>query len=195
MSQRLPPVVKSLGVVSLFNDFASEMIYPLLPALMTALGGGAISLGLLDGVSDAISAGAKLVAGKLADRVPLRRALVIAGYGAAAVVRPVIGIAGSAWQVIALRATDRVGKGVRSPARDAVIADATPAEIRGKAFGFHRSMDHAGAVIGPIVGWALISQAGMQPTQVIQWSVVPGIIAVLAVLWAMKKAGEGKTAE
>jgi MFS family permease len=91
--------------------------------------------------------------------------------------------------VIALRATDRIGKGVRSPARDAVIADATPAEIRGKAFGFHRAMDHAGAVIGPVVGWLLISQAKMQPTQVIQWSVVPGIIAVLAVLFAMKKAG------
>src|ERR1051326_4259060 len=98
---KLPPVVRSLGVVSLFNDLASEMIYPLLPALVTALGGGAISLGLLDGISDAISAGAKLWAGRLADRLQLRRALVIAGYAIATVTRPVIGVAGEAWQGIA----------------------------------------------------------------------------------------------
>ena len=184
---RLPPVVKSLGIVSLFNDMASEMMYPLLPALITRLGGGALSLGLLDGVSDAISAGAKLVAGRLADQPKLRRGLVVAGYVIAAVVRPLIGFAGHAWHVIALRATDRIGKGVRSPARDAVIAEATPQEIQGKAFGFHRAMDHAGAVIGPVAGWALISYAGMQPTQVIQWSAFPGFLAVVAVFWAMKQ--------
>src|ERR1051326_7351646 len=122
---KLPPVVRSLGVVSLFNDLASEMIYPLLPALVTALGGGAVSLGLLDGISDAISAGAKLVAGRLADRTGLRRGLVIAGYAIAAAVRPLVGAANHAWQVIGLRATDRVGKGIRSPARDAVISEAT----------------------------------------------------------------------
>ena len=190
--EHLPPVVKSLGFVSFFNDLASEMVYPLIPALVTALGGGALSLGLLDGISDAISAGAKLWAGRLADQTRLRRPLIVGGYFLAAITRPVIGVAGRAWQVIVLRATDRIGKGIRNPPRDAVIADATSPEMRGRAFGFHRSMDHAGAVVGPLVAWALISRFGMQPAQVITWAVVPGILAVVVVLWAMKEAGKAK---
>jgi MFS family permease len=171
------------------------MIYPLLPALITALGGGAISLGLLDGISDAISAGAKLWAGRLADRVRLRRGLVIAGYAIATAARPIIGVAGHAWQVIVLRATDRIGKGIRTPPRDAVIADATSREIRGRAFGFHRSMDHAGAVVGPLVAWALIQRGRMEPASVIRWSVVPGVVAVAVVWFAMRQAGIEKGEE
>jgi MFS family permease len=190
-ARRLPPVVTSLGVVSFFNDLASEMMYPLLPAMMTSLGGSAVSLGFLDGVAEAVSAGTKLVAGRLANQARHRRGLVVAGYAVAALVRPLVGVAARVWQVIVLRATDRVGKGIRTPARDAVIADATPREIRGKAFGFHRSMDHAGAIVGPLLGWWMIARAGMSPAQVITWSAVPGVVAVLVVTWAMKEAGTG----
>ena len=162
------------------------MIYPLIPALVTSLGGGAVSLGLFDGVSEALSAAAKLWSGFLADRPRLRRPLILAGYGIAAVTRPVIGATTAAWQVITLRATDRVGKGLRTPPRDAVIADAVLSDMLGRAFGFHRAMDHAGAVVGPLVAWLLLSRTSLGPDGVILWSVVPGLIAVAAVLWAMK---------
>src|SRR6185436_9082050 len=154
--RRLPVVVKSLGVVSFFNDLASEMIYPLIPAFITSLGGSAISLGLFDGISEALAAAAKLWSGFLADRPRLRRPMILAGYGIAALTRPVIGATTAAWQMITLRATDRIGKGIRTPPRDAVIADAVPADTRGRAFGFHRTMDHAGAVVGPLVAWLLL---------------------------------------
>jgi MFS family permease len=185
-ARSLPAVVRRLGVVSFFNDFASEMVYPLLPALVTTtLGGTAVSLGALDGVAEAASAVAKLGSGVVADRPRRRRLLVIGGYAIAALVRPVMGLAGAAWQVIALRGTDRLGKGVRTPARDAVIADATDPEMQGRAFGYHRSMDHAGAVIGPLVAWFLVARLAMGPDEVIAWSVVPGVLAVAAVTWAL----------
>ena len=162
------------------------MVYPLIPAFVRSLGGGAVSLGLFDGLSEALSAAAKLGSGFVADHPRWRRPLVIAGYAIAALTRPVIGATTAAWQVITLRATDRIGKGIRNPARDAVIADATPAAMRGRAFGFHRAMDHAGGVVGPLVAWVLLSQAGLTPDGVIVWSVLPGLIAVVAVFWAMK---------
>ncbi|MBI2615623.1 MAG: MFS transporter [Gemmatimonadetes bacterium] len=190
---KLPALVKSLGAVSFFNDLASEMIYPLIPALVTrTLGGGAISLGLFDGISELTASLAKLWAGWLADRPRWRRPLVIAGYLVAAVTRPVIGATSAAWQVIALRAADRVGKGVRTPPRDAVIADVAPPEMRGRAFGFHRAMDHAGAVVGPVLAWALLSGLGLTPDGVILWSVAPGVIAVGVAAWALRTTGNGK---
>ncbi|MEE8191431.1 MAG: MFS transporter, partial [Gemmatimonadales bacterium] len=175
-ARSLPRVVKQLGVVSFFNDLASEMVYPLLPALVTAqLGGSALALGALDGIADAVAAVVKLVSGWLAEQRRRRRPLVVGGYAVATAVRPLMGLAGAAWQVIALRAVDRLGKGVRNPPRDAAIADASPGEMRGRAFGFHRAMDHAGAMLGPLVAWALIAGAGATPADVFVWSVVPGV--------------------
>ncbi len=191
----LPPIVRRLGVVSFFNDFASEMVYPLLPALITArLGGTAVALGALDGVAEGVSAVAKLVSGRLADRPGHRRVLVVLGYALAAVARPAMGAALAAWQVVGLRGTERLGKGMRSPARDTVIADSTERASRGRAFGFHRGMDHAGAVVGPLVAWALIAQGGMEPDWVIVWSVVPGVLAVAVVTWAMSRLTSGAIA-
>lgn len=185
--QKLPPVVKALGAVSFFNDLASEMVYPLIPALVTrTLGGGAISLGLFDGISELLASLTKLWAGWAADRPRWRRPLVVAGYGVAALTRPIIGVTSAAWQVIALRAFDRVGKGLRTPPRDAVIADASPAGMQGRAFGFHRAMDHAGAVVGPLIAWLLLARTGASPDDVILWTVVPGLIAVAVVFWAMR---------
>jgi MFS family permease len=193
-ARSLPPVVRHLGIVSFFNDLASEMVYPLLPALVTArLGGTAVALGALDGIAEAASAAAKLFSGRLADHPGRRRGLVVIGYGVAGIARPVMGLAGAAWHVVGLRGADRLGKGLRNPPRDTVIADATVVAQRGRAFGFHRAMDHAGAVAGPLVAWALIAGASMEPADVIVWSVIPGIVAVGVVTWALthlRPAGE-----
>lgn len=187
----LPPVVRQLGAVSFFNDLASEMVYPLLPALITTrLGGTAVALGALDGIADAVAATVKAAAGRLADRPGWRRPLVVGGYLLAALARPAMGVAAAAWHVIGLRGADRFGKGIRTPPRDTVIADETPADLRGRAFGFHRAMDHAGAVVGPLLAWALLAAAGATPVQVIVWSLIPGAAAVVIVGWAMGRVGD-----
>jgi MFS family permease len=191
MPSRLPTIVKSLGGVSFLNDLASEMVYPLLPALVTrVLGGGAITLGVLDGAADAGAALAKLWSGWAADAKGWRRSLVVVGYAVAGVARPLMALAGAGWQVVLLRTLDRLGKGVRTPPRDAVIADATPPPIRGRAYGFHRTMDHAGAMMGPVVATALLALAGLGPAAVIAWAAVPGAGAVL-LAWVALARGNG----
>ena len=156
---RLSRTVVALGVVSLCTDASSEMIYPLLPLFLgTVLGAGPAALGVIEGLAEATASLLKLASGRWSDTLPRRKPLVLAGYGVSAVVRPLIAAAGSAGQVLAVRLADRVGKGVRSAPRDALIADATVPTERGRAFGFHRSMDHAGAVVGPLVAWALLGQ-------------------------------------
>jgi len=181
---RVPPAVKGLSLVSLFNDLASEMVYPLLPALVTGpLGAGALALGVLDGAAELTSAALKVVSGRLADRPRWRAPLILGGYATAVLVRPLIAVAGSAWQVVGFRIIDRVGKGLRTPARDALIAGVTPVELRGRAFGFHRAADHFGAVLGSVAAWYLLER-GLAVRDVIGWSALPGLIAflVLAVL-------------
>ena len=174
---RVPPAVKGLSLVSLFNDFASEMVYPLLPAFVTGtLGGGAALLGLLDGAADLTSAVLKVVSGRLADRPRWRAPLILVGYATAVLVRPLIAVAGAAWQVVGFRVVDRVGKGLRTPPRDALIAGITPPALRGRAFGFHRGADHFGAVLGSLAAWYLLSR-GIEVRRVIEWSVVPGVVA------------------
>ncbi len=173
------PAVKGLSVVSLFNDFASEMVYPLLPALVTrTLGGGALALGALDGAADLTAALLRVVSGRWADRPGWRRPLILAGYAIATLVRPLIAFAGSAAQVVTARVTDRVGKGLRSPARDAMIAELTAPESRGRAFGFQRAADHFGAVAGSLAAWFLLSR-GVEVRSVIAWSLVPGLLAMV----------------
>ena len=182
--------------MSFLNDLASEMVYPLVPALVTrVLGGGAVTLGLFDGIAEAVSAGSKLASGWIADRRAWRRPLVITGYAVASVARPAIGMAGAAWHVIGLRAADRFGKGVRTPARDAVIADATPPTVRGRAFGIQRGMDHAGAVAGPVIAWAMLSLGSMAPDRVIRWTLLPGVLAVLLVAWALRAEAREASAD
>jgi MFS family permease len=188
--RKLPRPVWLFGLVSLFNDFASEMIYPLLPAFVTGvLGGGALSLGALDGAADFAAAFVKYGSGKLADKPRRRGALIILGYLVAVVVRPVIALAGAAWQVIGLRVTDRVGKGIRTPPRDALIADVTPPEQRGRAFGLQRGLDHAGAVLGPLVAYWLLTSQALDVRGVIAASIVPGIVVLVLAVWAV---GDGR---
>jgi len=181
---RVPRAVQGLSLVSLFNDFASEMVYPLLPAFVTGtLGGGAALLGLLDGAADLTSAVLKVVSGRLADRPRWRGPLILIGYATAVLVRPLIAVANAAWQVVGFRVIDRVGKGIRTPPRDALIAGVTSPEIRGRAFGFHRAADHFGAVVGSLAAWYLLTR-GVDVRRVIGWSVLPGVLAfvVLAVV-------------
>jgi MFS family permease len=174
---RVPPTVKGLALVSLFNDFASEMVYPLLPAFITGtLGGGAALLGLLDGAADLTSAVLKVVSGRLADRPRWRGPLILLGYATAVLVRPLIALAGAAWQVVVFRVVDRVGKGIRTPPRDALIAAVTPPKLRGRSYGFHRAADHFGAVVGSLAAWYLLTR-GVEVRRVIEWSVVPGVVA------------------
>jgi MFS family permease len=185
--ERLPGPVKGLGAVSLFNDFASEMVYPVLPAFITGpLGGSAVALGALDGAADLTAALLRWVSGRLADRPGWTRPLILAGYGIAVAVRPVIAAAAAAWQVVGLRVLDRVGKGLRSPPRDALLARLTPALLRGRAFGLHRAADHAGAVLGSLTAWLLL-QLQFGAREVIAWSVVPGVVAVLVLVVALKR--------
>jgi MFS family permease len=189
VKERLPRQAVLFGWVSLLNDFASEMVYPLLPAFVTGvLGGGAAALGTLDGAADFASTFVKFWAGKLADREQRRGPLIVLGYFVAVVVRPVISMTGAAWQVIGLRVTDRIGKGIRAPPRDALIADVTPDHLRGRAFGLQRGMDHAGAVIGPLVAWYLLQfhQAGVR--SVIASSAIPGVLVVILAVWATSGA-------
>ncbi len=189
---RLPRQVKLFGAVSLLNDFASEMVYPLLPALVTTtLGAGAAALGALDGAADFASSVVKYRAGRLADRHARRGPLIVAGYAVAVLVRPVIALAGAAWQVIGLRVADRLGKGVRTPPRDALIADATPLALRGRAFGLQRGLDHIGAVLGPLAAWLLLVN-GWGVRGVIAASVVPGVMVLGLAVWAVR-GGRGRS--
>jgi MFS family permease len=174
-----------LGVVSLLQDTASEMVTPLLPVFLTAtLGAGPAIVGLVEGVAEATASLLKLVSGRLADRGWNARRLVIGGYGASTVARPLIGLAlGWTW-VLAMRFFDRLGKGLRTSPRDAMIAATTAENLRGRAYGFHRSMDHLGAVIGPLIAFWLLGM-GVAVGHVFLMSVIPGLLVVALLVFGV----------
>jgi len=179
----LPRPVWLLGWVSFFTDTASEMVYPLLPLFLTrVLGAGAMSLGVIEGVAEAANSVLKIVSGWLADRSGTPKRLVLAGYGLSSLVRPLIA-AVTAWpQVLALRFGDRLGKGIRTSPRDAMLARLAPTELRGRVYGFHRAMDHAGAVAGPLVASAYLYFHPDGYRSLFAWTLVPGIIVILILL-------------
>lgn len=176
-----------LGFVSLLNDAASEMVTPLLPIFLTAtLGAGPAIVGLIEGVAEATASLLKYYAGRLSDRGYRAKRLVLGGYALSNVMRPLVAFA-TAWSaVLAMRFLDRVGKGLRTAPRDALIAAAAPGAIRGRAFGFHRAMDHAGSVLGPLAAFALL-RAGADLGQVFLWSVVPGVAVVLLIAFGVRE--------
>ncbi|OOO01527.1 MAG: hypothetical protein USCGTAYLOR_02264 [Chromatiales bacterium USCg_Taylor] len=182
MTPGLPRIVVVLGLVSFLNDAASEMITPLLPVFLVAtLGAGPAIVGLIEGLAESLSSILKLVSGWLVDRGWSARRLVLGGYGLSNTVRPLFGLAlGWTW-VLVLRALDRIGKGLRTSPRDAMIAVSVPFVDRGRAFGFHRGMDHAGAMLGAAIAFALL-YAGAEMESVFMLSVIPGILAML-LLW------------
>jgi len=148
----LPPVVVSLGLVSLFNDVASDMIYPLLPAFLTAtLGAGPEIVGIVEGVAETTAAIGKGFFGWLSDRRHRRKPFVVGGYAASVFTRPLLALAPGWGVVVGIRFLDRIGKGVRTAPRDAMIAGAVDPARRGVAYGFERAMDNAGAMIGPLI--------------------------------------------
>src|SRR5438046_7539392 len=186
---RLPRPVKLFGAVSLLNDFASEMIYPLLRAFVTCvLGAGPQALGALDGAAELAASVVKFGAGRLADRPARRGPLIVLGYAIAVLVRPIIALTAAAWQVIGLRVVDRIGKGIRTPPRDALMADVTPTPLLGRAFGLQRGMDHAGAVLGPLVAWSLLATRSADVRAGIALSLAP-VVAVLVLAVGVVRGG------
>ena len=170
------------------RDVASEMVYPLLPGFFReVLKAGATSLGLVEGVAEATSSVLKGLSGWLSDRARRKKPVVVAGYALSAVSTPLIGLATHWAHVLGARFGDRVGKGVRTAPRDALIAQATPRELRGKAFGLHRAADTAGAVVGPLLAWALMAWTGSY--RLVFWlSAIPGFLCVLVLALFVKEA-------
>ncbi len=179
---RLPRAVWALGWVSFFADVASEMVFPILPSFIAStLGAGAAGLGIVEGIADSTASIFKLISGWISDRLPKRLPLVVGGYSLTAISRPLIGMA-TGWPMVAVfRFFDRMGKGLRTAPRDAVLSTSVDASMRGRAFGLHRSMDHAGAVVGPLICAALLWSA-VSIRQFFYWALIPGLLAVACIL-------------
>ena len=187
--RRLPANVVAIGLVSLLNDSSSEIIYPLLPIfLASTLGASAGAIGIIEGLAESVSSLLKLFAGHLSDRLGKRKFLVVGGYALAALMRPLLAFAGNWHQVLAIRVGDRVGKGIRTAPRDAMIADSVRFEQRGLAFGFHRAMDHCGAVIGPIIGYVLVILFAGNFTRIFLIAAIPAFVAVLVAMFVMRES-------
>ena len=179
----LPRPVWLIGWVSFFTDTASEMIYPLLPLFLTrTLGAGALSLGIIEGVAEAANSVLKVVSGRLADLTGRPRRLMLAGYALSSAVRPLIAVASLWWHVLAIRFTDRLGKGIRGAPRDAMLAGFAPAGQRGRVYGFHRAMDHSGAVLGPVLASAFLFLYPDAYRTLFALTIIPGLVVVLIIL-------------
>ena len=186
---RLPRTVIALGAVSLLTDLSSEMIYPLLPVFLSSvLGAGPLAIGAIEGAAESVAALLKLASGWWSDRLPRRKPLVVAGYGIASLVRPLIGLAQGVGQVLAIRLADRVGKGIRGAPRDALIADAVDPSQRGRAYGFHRAADHAGAVAGPLLAYALLTWGGVALRTVFLLAAIPAAAAMITLLLGVRES-------
>ncbi len=190
--ESLPITVVLLGFTSFFTDVGTEMIFPLLPVfLVETLGAAPVFIGLVEGAADTVASLVKLASGVMADAMPRRKPLVLMGYGLATAARPFVALATRPWHVLAVRVTDRVGKGIRSSPRDALIADAAGDEA-GRAFGFHQAMDNAGAVLGPLLAMMLVAM-GLSLRQVFAVAVVPGIVATALVAFVREPRGSTAT--
>jgi len=177
-----------LAAVSLLTDASSEIIYPLLTIfLTTVLGTSAAAVGAIEGAAETTSALLKLASGWWSDRASRRKPLVVAGYALASLARPLVAIAQSAGQVLAIRLTDRVGKGIRGSPRDALIAESVDPSIRGRAFGFHRAADHAGAVIGPLIAFALLRWEQLPLRTVFLFAALPGVLSVIVLVMGVRE--------
>ena len=180
---KLRPQVRLLAFASLLNDSASEMIYPLLPVFLTSvLGATPVTVGVIEGAADGLASILKLVAGTISDRLPRRKPFVVGGYALATASRMLIAVAGRWPAVLTARLIDRTGKGIRSAPRDAIIADVTPPEQRGHAFGFQRALDHTGAVIGPLLALLLLNAVHVPLRTLFMIAVIPGAIGVVMLL-------------
>ena len=187
MPPKIPRPVWFLGWTSLFTDAATEMIYPLLPVYLSrVLGAGAFSLGIIEGVAEAINSVLKILSGWWSDRVVKRRPIVIAGYALSGAARPLIALTMTWPQVLIIRALDRTGKGIRGAPRDAMLARFADPASRGRIFGFHRAMDHTGAIVGPLVATAFLYFLPGEYRLLFAFTAIPGALAV-AMLFLVKE--------
>ncbi|MDP3276580.1 MAG: MFS transporter [Deltaproteobacteria bacterium] len=188
----LHPTVIGLGLVSLLTDAASEMIWPLLPVLLAETMHASLAyVGVIEGIADATASLGKYLVGRRSDRIAKRKPFVLAGYSLSTLMRPLLALAVSPWHALVIRVLDRVGKGLRSAPRDALIAQVTDGPSRTVSFGFHRAMDNLGAVIGPLLALLVLSLTGDNIRAVAWATCVPGALSVLAIVLLVRE----KTAE
>jgi len=182
-SRSLPRNVRVLGFVSLLTDTSSEMIYPLLPIFLTkVLGAGPAFLGLIEGIAEATASILKLASGALTDLLGRRKPLVLLGYSLSTLSRPLMAVAQAPLHVLLIRFSDRIGKGIRGAPRDALIVDVTHPDDRGRAFGYQRAMDHTGAVLGPLIGFAAVTWLFLDLRTIFALAAIPGVLAVIAII-------------
>lgn len=175
---RIHPAIVALGAVSLLNDIAGDAVQPLLPAFVAMVGGGPVALGVIEGIADATSSLLQIISGYVADRTRHLKALTLAGYGIANLLRPLLALVGAWWQILAIRFGDRAGKGVRTAPRDALLAYAAPPALRGRGYGLHRGMEYIGALVGPGAAYLMLA-GGLPVREVFAWTAVPGVICLL----------------
>ena len=194
LSSKLPRAVWLLGWVSLATDAATELVYPLLPCfLVRVLHAGAVPLGVIEGAAEAANSLLKIWAGRVADRSSRKRPLVLVGYGISSVARPFIALTTTWMQVFTVRVFDRVGKGVRSAPRDAMLASWATPTTRGRVYGFHRGMDHTGAIIGPTLASIFLVFYPEQYRLLFGLTIIPGALAA-SVLFGLVWTAYGATA-
>ena len=201
--RRLPRNVFAISLVSLLNDVSSEIIYPLLPFFLnTTLGVSPKVLGSIEGAAESVSSLLKLFAGHFSDRFGKRKIFVVSGYVLSSFARPLLAFATNWHQVLGIRLSDRVGKGIRTAPRDAMIADTVAVEERGLAFGFHRAMDHTGAVVGPLIGYVLLllfaadrnALVAKDFTRIFLLASIPALAAVLVVSFFVRESAKPRRA-
>ncbi len=186
---KIPRTVWALGFVSMFMDISSEMIHALLPLFLTAtLGVSVAMVGLIDGIAEATASITKVFSGYFSDRMGKRKPLILIGYSLGALSKPLFALAGTAPVIMSARFADRIGKGLRGAPRDALVADVTPPEIRGRAFGLRQSIDTVGAFLGPLIAIAAMAAFANDMRTVFWLAIIPAGIAVLFVLVGVEDA-------
>ena len=186
-AQKIPSGVWALGFVSLFMDASSELVHSLLPALFVSLGIGMAVIGFIEGVAEATAAITKVFSGALSDWLGKRKILAVIGYGLAAITKPIFPLAQSAEVLFTARFIDRIGKGIRGAPRDALIADITPPEIRGAAYGLRQSLDAAGAFIGPLLAITLMALLSDDISLVLWFAVIPAVLCMVFLLFGVEE--------
>lgn len=189
----VPRSVVALGFVAMFMDMSSELIHSLLPLfLVGSLGASVATVGLIEGVAEATASIARVFSGVLSDRIGKRKLLAVIGYGVSAITKPIFPLAGSAGAVFGARFFDRVGKGIRTAPRDALVADITPPAIRGTAFGVRQALDTVGAFAGPLLAILLMAAYANDFRAVFWWAVVPAVLAMLFMIFGVQEPAATK---
>jgi MFS family permease len=184
----VPATVWTLGFVSLLMDVSSELIHSLLPVFLTSVvGASTVDVGLIEGVAEATAAIAKVFSGAISDRIGKRKLLVGIGYGLAVITKPIFPLASTAWEVLAARFVDRIGKGIRDAPRDALIADITPPAIRGAGYGIRQALDTVGGFAGPLLAVALMALYANNFRAVFWWALLPAALAVLLIVVGVRE--------